>query len=109
MQNSKRQIALSSVLAILLYLVPNLVQDVHRVWGHHEQHILYQNYSGNQFHNQPEKCPVCVFEFNVLDETATFAHVPFPLTLVSSLVDSCDSQIQNKAFHYYNLRAPPQA
>jgi hypothetical protein len=109
MQNSKRRIALLSILAILLYLVPNMVQDVHRVLGHHEHHITSPKYSDTQIQNQAEKCPICVFEFNVIEKAESFAYFPFLKSESSIFRDKCESQIQNKAFHYYNLRAPPLA
>lgn len=109
MLNSKRQIAFSSVLALLLYLVPNMVQDVHRVWGHHEQHITFQAITDTQFQNQVAKCPVCVFEYNIVDKIESFAYLPFLQSEISFFINKCDSQTQKKALHYYNLRAPPQA
>ena len=109
MQNSKRNIALSAVLAMLLYFVPNLVQDFHRVWGHQEHHISYQDHSDTQFQDQAEKCKVCFFEFNIVDEIEAFVYMPSLQTAVSSFSDNSDNQIQNKAFQYYKLRAPPQA
>jgi len=93
---------------MLLYLVPNMVQDVHRVWGNHE-HISFHTNSDTQIHNQVAKCPVCVFELNVVDKTESFAYLPFLKPEISFFIDKCESQIQNKAFQYYNLRAPPQA
>lgn len=109
MKNPNRQLAFSAVMAVLLYLVPNMVQDVHRVWGHHDHTVSFQAHSITQFQNHTEKCPICFFEFNVIDELNTFVYVPVVQTAVSLFADECDSQIQNKTFNYYNLRAPPEA
>jgi len=109
MINQKRHIALSSVLAMLLYLVPNLVQDVHRVWGHQEHQRTINSDLNPQLESQYANCPVCVFEFNVVDEIDTFVYIPILSIQTVFFVENSEDQIQKKAFHYYNLRAPPQA
>lgn len=109
MQLSKRQFALSAVLAMLLYLVPNLVQDIHRIWGHQDHQHNFSSADGIQLHNHYEKCAVCVFEFNLVEEFSAFVYVPVLQTVISLFVESSEQQFQNEAFHYYNLRAPPQA
>lgn len=109
MQKSKHLIVLSSLMALLIYLGPNMVQDVHRVFGHHDHFVSFQTHSTTQFQNRAEKCPICFFEFNVADERNTFAYTPGITTAVSLFSEQCDNQIQNKIFHYYNLRAPPKA
>lgn len=86
-----------------------MVQDVHRVLGHHSNPVSFQSHSTSQFQNNTEKCPICFFEFNVVDEIKTFVSIPVIRTAVLLLADECDNQIQNKIFHYYNLRAPPEA
>jgi len=105
----KRHIALTSVLAMLLYLGPNMVQDIHRVWGHHEHHHTINSDKNPQLESQYADCPICVFEFNVVDEIDTFVYIPILSTQTIIFVENRADQIQNKAFHYYNLRAPPQA
>ena len=109
MQNSKHLIVLSSLMALLLYLGPNMVQDVHRVFGHHDHPVSFQAHSTNQFQNHGEKCPICFFEFNVVDELTTFVYIPVIRVAVSLFAYEYDNQIQNITFHYYNLRAPPEA
>jgi hypothetical protein len=109
MQNSKRRIVFSALIAILIYFVPNLVQDIHRVLGHHEVHQQLNTHKESQFQNQTAKCPVCVFEFNVVDEIADFIYSPLVFSQKTLFAEKSENQIQNKAFHYYNLRAPPQA
>jgi len=109
MQISKRQIALSSILALLLYLVPNLVQDIHRIWGHRLLFEEIHTQTGLLLYSQNEKCPVCVFEFNVADETDNFVYVPLIHTVHFVFGALREHQIQNKTFQYYNLRAPPEA
>jgi hypothetical protein len=109
MPNSNRQLALSSLLAVLLYLMPNLVQDIHRVFGKHEYHVETISQTGNQIHIQYEKCSICVFEFNVADDIVNPVFLPLQNTVPFLLSSKQENQIQNKAFYYYNLRAPPQA
>lgn len=86
-----------------------MVQDVHRVWGHHEYKDNFSTTAGKQLHNHYDKCAICVFEFNVVDKLAAFVYVPLLQTAVTLLVENSDHQVENKAFLYYNLRAPPQA
>jgi hypothetical protein len=109
MQNSKRQIAFSSILALLLYLLPNLVQDSHRILGHQVQ--FGENYptSDVQVHNYLEKCPVCIFEFNVVNEIENLVYTPLLQAETHLFVAGKAQQVQDAAFFYYDLRAPPQA
>jgi hypothetical protein len=109
MHHSKRRIVLSALFALLIYFVPNMVQDIHRVWGHHEVHQQLNTKAGTQFQNQESQCPVCVFEFNIVDEIVNFIYVPQVFSQPTLFAAKSENQIQNKAFHYYNLRAPPQA
>jgi hypothetical protein len=109
MPKSFRQIALSSLVAVLLYLIPNLVQDVHRVFGQHQFHVENNTQTGKQIHLQYEKCFICVFEFNVVDEILNPVFADLHQTASFLLNTKQENQIQNKAFYYYNLRAPPQA
>jgi len=108
MQNSKRQIALISVLALLLYLVPNLVQDVHRVLGHHEYRNNSSFKDGKQLSNHYDKCAVCVFEFNVVDQLDNTIYVPYLKTETFLFTSLQEDQVQKNTFHYYNLRGPPK-
>jgi hypothetical protein len=94
---------------MLIYFVPNLVQDIHRVWGHHEVHHPLGALEGSQFQNQSAKCPVCVFEFNIVDEIAYFIFVPLLDSQTTLFAEKSENQFRNTTFHYYNLRAPPQA
>jgi len=109
MHNSKRQIAFSAVMAMLLYLLPNMAQDIHRVLGHHEIHTETISPKSLHFLTHFEKCAVCAFEFNIVDENPCLLYVPMIQT--ENLIYSVkpENQLQNNAFHYYNLRAPPQA
>lgn len=109
MPNTKRQLALASLLAVLLYLIPNLVQDIHRVFGHHGHHSEKSTRPGKQIHESSEKCTICTFEFTVFDEIEhpLFAHVHQTVSLL--LGADLENQVHNEAFYYCNLRAPPQA
>lgn len=109
MQITKRRIALASVVAMLLYLGPNLVQDVHRIFGHQIQYSEIQNQSGIQLYSQNEKCAVCVFEFNIVEVSKPLVFVPV-LNIEKFILESLtENQIQNKCFGHYYLRGPPQA
>jgi hypothetical protein len=107
MQISKRQIAFLSVFAMLLYLVPNLVQDLHRVWGHPDFQAVNTAQNGIQFHQQSEKCPVCVFEFNVVDRLENTVFIPSLKTESFLFNPKQQDQIPNNTFDYNNLRGPP--
>lgn len=109
MQNSKRQILFASVLALCLFLVPNLVQDFHRISGHQTRFVVKHAFSGLQVSSSVEKCPVCVFEFNIVEEITNFVYIP--VLKVEAFVQATlhENQFQYEAFHYYNLRAPPVA
>ena len=109
MPHSKRQIALSSLVAVLLYLIPNLVQDIHRVFGQHEYYVQSNSDNGKQIHLHYEKCTICVFEFNVVDDVVNPVVSNIQQTISVLLTAKQENQIHNKAFYYYNLRAPPQA
>ncbi len=107
MQNSKQRIAFLPVIAMLLYLVPNLIQDIHRVWGHPESQFGNSVQSGIQMHCQADKCPVCVFEFNVIDQLENTVYISFLRTEPIILSTKQEDQFYVNTFHYYNLRGPP--
>jgi hypothetical protein len=109
MQNTKIRIALASVFAMLLYLGPNLVQDVHRIAGHQIHFGETHNQPGVQLYSLQEECAVCVFEFNIVDESKTFAFVPVFNVEKLILETLTKSQIHTIYFSYYNLRGPPVA
>lgn len=108
MQNPKRQIAFLSVLALLLYLVPNMVQDIHRIWGHHEHPLELLPQTGKQFQKQSEVCQVCVFEFNVVDQLESSIYTHSLTTEPFLFASKQEDQVQKNTFHYYNLRGPPK-
>lgn len=68
MQKQDRHITAASFLALMLYFVPNLVQDIHRVFGHSGEHNPSHAYSGTNIHNFYERCPICVFEFSMAED-----------------------------------------
>lgn len=109
MQNTKRRVALASVLSLLLYLGPNLVQDVHRMVGHQIHFGEFHNQNGLQLSLQKEVCSVCVFEFNIVESGKTFAFVPVIHIEPFILETITENQIHKIFFSYHNLRGPPQA
>lgn len=108
MQNTKRRVALVSVLLLLLYLGPNLVQDVHRIVGHQIHFGEIHNQPGILLFSQREECAVCVFEFNIVDESKTFVFVPVFNAEKFRIETLTKSQIHTIYFSYYNLRGPPE-
>lgn len=68
MQKQDRHIIAASFLALMLYFVPNLVQDIHRVFGHIGEQNPSHAYSGTYIHNFYERCPICVFEFSMAED-----------------------------------------
>ncbi len=94
---------------MLLYLGPNLVQDLHRIFGHPIQFGENHNLSDIQLFSHADKCPVCVFEFNIVEESKTFEFIPFLKIETFILETVAENQIQNTYFYYYNLRGPPQS
>ncbi len=109
MIHSKQQVAASAIIAILLFLAPNFVQDYHRIWGHRENPAESVVSSGFQFHNHHEKCAVCVFEFNIVEDIPFYHFRPDLHSKHFFFTEKIQNQVQESAFHYYNLRAPPKA
>jgi len=109
MKISERRIALLPIFALLLYLAPNLIQNVHRVIGHPEPQVRCDLRSGIQVLNHKEKCPVCVFEFIVIDHIENAIYIPSPKIESFLFCSKQEDQLQKITFHYYNLRGPPIA
>ena len=109
MKQSKRKIAVLAVFAILLFLAPNFVQDYHRIWGHQENFCESLTVSGIQIHEHHEKCAVCKFEVNIIEDIVFFVYAPSLSSEHYLFEGKKENQIQKTAFHYYNLRAPPKA
>ena len=105
---SKRRIAFSSVLALLIYLLPNLVQDIHRVSGNHEIYKDYSAIPGEQLHLVSDKCAVCVFEFNVVSGIENFVYVSLQQTQRFLLNTKQEHQVSEAVFYYYQLMEPPR-
>ncbi|MFZ4549486.1 MAG: hypothetical protein ACOYN4_18710 [Bacteroidales bacterium] len=109
MKNSKPQVAASAIIALLLFLAPSFVQDYHRLWGHQEKSVEILSDSEFQIHNQHEKCAVCVFDFNIVEDIAFYHFTPDLHSTHFFFIENNQNQVQESAFHYYNLRAPPKA
>jgi hypothetical protein len=108
MRISNRRTSFLPLFALFLYLVPNLVQDLHRVWGHPEFQVGDIAQNGIQIHCLTDKCPVCVFEFNVVDQLEYFNYTAYLKTEYFLFTSKQGDQIQKITFHYYNLRGPPE-
>ncbi len=109
MLHFKRQIAFSSVLVLLVYLVPNLLQVAHHILGHQTHFGKNKTLPGTQLCSLKEECPVCVFEFNVVSETQALVYIPVLKSETFIFSKKQEDQFQNIAFKYNNLRAPPQS
>lgn len=105
----KNRIVLSSFLAFMVYFAPYLVQDYHRFLGHHDVHPQNFALAGMQLQNQSEVCPVCNYEFTVIDENVSFVYDPHLFSISTVYVERIKNQILNSSFLYFNLRAPPHA
>jgi hypothetical protein len=104
---SVRNSAIAAIFAALLYILPNLVQDLHRILSHHEISFSLRDYTRQSVNHQDEKCPVCIFEFNSADEIKIEF---YPAVLSSSNFTYCENdgnQFALKVFNYSQLRAPP--
>jgi len=94
-------------MALLFYLGPNMVQDVHRVFGHHHHHHC-ESQSGTTIHRvHGEKCSVCVFEFNVVNEAPASIFTVLLATCNTVFTHNINHQLTSKVFDYSQLRAPP--
>lgn len=104
---SVRSKAIPAILAVLLYVLPSLVQEVHRLIGHHDNahSVFFGKESG--FQQQTDKCPICVFEFYTLDEIPLeYYSAVFSSSTIKFSINS-NHQIALKIFDYFQLRAPP--
>lgn len=104
---SVRNKTLPVIAAVLLYVMPNLVQDVHRVFGHYGHTFPYQLTEGKNIHSTLEKCPVCVFEFYSIEDTLPSVYTILLATSHSFFKADETHQLTSKVFDYSQLRAPP--
>jgi hypothetical protein len=86
-----------------------MVQDYHRVWGHHGHEAVKSLNHERQLGNLKEECPVCVFEFNFVEEVGSFHFTPETRINLFVYAEKSENQFAYKSIRYYNLRAPPQA
>ena len=109
MHNSARRIFISSSLVLILYFVPNLVQDLHRIFDHHDLKQYFGCAAPGRFvlHSTHEKCSVCAFEFNVVEKQENLFYTPVLPVMITLFTENTGNHIPDRSFHYYNLRAPP--
>lgn len=95
------------ILAVLLYLLPNLVQDAHRLFGHLGHSFTPLASESKSIQSTVEKCPVCVFEFYSVDDAPiqVFKVLVANTILVFNAFET--HQLTSKVFDYSQLRAPP--
>jgi len=109
MSNSPSRIVISSVLILMLYFLPNLMQDAHRMFGH-QNRIQYLSCSvsdGLTVFGTSEKCNVCMFEFNFTEKPDNRIYTPFLLIQPAVFVETIGNYPPARSFPDYNLRAPP--
>jgi len=107
MLRSIRNKSIPAIAAVLLYVLPNLLQDLHRFTGHHEHSYSIHAFAGQQIHHLVDKCPVCIYEFYSADETKyNFYAVVLP---AGNFVfcENTSHQLPFKVFDFSRLRAPP--
>ena len=104
---SLRKKTLPVIAALLLYVLPNIVQDVHRLFGH--SHISYSKQLTlvTSIHSSVENCLVCHFEFYTADETPATVRTVILATCNTFLSADVNHQFSSKVFDYSQLRAPP--
>jgi hypothetical protein len=99
--------SIPAILAVLLYVLPSLVQDAHRLMGHQEILVLIHADAGQNIHKHIENCPVCVFEFYSVDEINSTVSTQIINTGKSIFKINSGDQLSTKVFDYSQLRAPP--
>ena len=105
--SSIRNKSIPVIFAVLLYLLPNLFQDGHRIFAHHKNTFSLQVSGDKNIHTYIEKCPVCVFEFYSVDEVKTNIFAAILATSNSIFNLNVSHQLSLKVFDYSQLRAPP--
>lgn len=104
--NLKSRYFFLPLLLVALYLVPNMVQDFHRVF-HHHKHQINTVSSLFQIHSYEDNCAVCVFEFNALDEIQITNYTSLRFFYFQTLEKRQIHQIASFVFNYFDLRGPP--
>jgi hypothetical protein len=102
-----RNKSLPVMAALLFYVLPNIVQDVHRLSGHYEISNLSQSTLGKVIHQSVEKCLVCHFEFYSVDEIKTNIFNVVLVARISIIKAKVGNHLSPEAFDYSQLRAPP--
>jgi len=102
-----RSKAIPAIIAVLLYILPNLVQDAHRLIGHHDVVHSIASGKGLNIQQQADECPICVFGFYTIDEIPfEYCSAVLSSATIKYSVNS-NHQIALKIFDYSQLRAPP--
>jgi len=104
---SIRNTSIPAIIAVLLYVLPSLVQDVHRILGHQEIPVSVRATAEKNIHKLIENCPVCVFEFYSVDEVNTTVFTAVSISGKSIFKIHSGDQLSTKVFDYSQLRAPP--
>lgn len=105
MHSLRRHTLSTSLLALMLYFGPNLVQDIHRVYGHSHEHHSLACSQGFLLGIDTNPCAICVFTFIVTDSiiqnTDVIAIKSWYITLSEGdtfpLKKTFDSHIQARA------------
>jgi len=104
---SIRRTTLSASLAAILYILPNLLQDIHRISGHSDNTGTNEFSAEKHFQVPTIKCPVCVFEFYTSDGVKSNYAEVIPVLSIFIFKNDFKHQLSSHDFDYIDLRAPP--
>jgi len=97
---------LIAAIALVLYAIPGLIQDVHRL-EHMPGKADFIKSSFDQFNLPSEKCPICKYEFCPVNEPLSNSVLPSIPASGSVFIASTGNQIPDPVFSHLRLRAPP--
>ncbi len=96
-----------AVAAVMFYLLPNLLHDVHRIYGHTYSDHTFEADAEKNVHQYSEKCLVCVYAFYSSDEIPAVFFTVSPVSCNFIFFDNTSCQTSIKVFDFSRLRAPP--
>jgi len=97
---------IAAIIALLLYVIPGLVQDVHRL-EHIQGNASPIESSGEQISLSSEKCPICKYEFCPVSEQQNNSLLPVIFAGEPIFISSIHNQLAAPVFNHFRLRGPP--
>jgi hypothetical protein len=97
---------IAAIIALLLYVIPGFVQDVHRL-EHIQGNASLIGSSDEQISLLSEKCPICKYEFCPVSEQQNSSILPAIFAGEPVFISSIDSQLATPVFNHFRLRGPP--